>query len=83
MSSLCAGLLVLALLTAPNAQLADCASAADRFAAAARRALEAARNYESCVSSSATRSDCAAEMQALDDAHDAFTEAVADAKACQ
>ena len=87
MHSLSAGVIALALLAAPNTELADCGNAADRTTAAAAKVIGALRTYESCVSSSAKRDakedDCAAEMQALDDAHDNFADAVADAKTCQ
>jgi len=89
--NLAAGVIALALLAAPNTELADCGNAADRYTAAVTKVIGALRNYESCVSSSAKRDarrdakgdDCAAEMQALDDAHDNFADAVADAKTCQ
>jgi hypothetical protein len=83
LSSLLAGGVALALLTAPNANIADCGRAADGYAAAVAKVLGAARTYERCIMASAMRDDCAAEMQALDDAHDNFVDAVGDAKACQ
>ncbi len=87
MHNLSAGVIALALLAAPNTELADCGNAADRYTAAVTKVIGALRSYESCVSSSAERDarrdDCAAEMQALDDAHDNFADAVADAKTCQ
>jgi hypothetical protein len=81
--SLFAGVIVVALLAAPDAWRADCGNLADRHTAAVNRVLDAAQRYEKCVSSSAQRDDCAAEMQALDNAHDNFSDAVADAKSCQ
>jgi hypothetical protein len=45
--------------------------------------VDAMQNYAKCVSASDKRDDCAAEMQALDNAHDDFAEAVADARSCQ
>ncbi len=83
MSSLLAGGLVLALLTAPNANIADCGHAADGYAAAVAQVLGAARTYEKCIAASSMRDDCASEMQALDDAHDNFVDAMGDAKGCQ
>jgi hypothetical protein len=74
---------VLALLTAPNANIADCGRAADGYAAAVAKVLGAARTYGKCIAASAMRDDCAAEMQALDDAHDNFVDAVRDAKGCR
>ncbi len=87
MHNLSAGVIALALLAAPNTELADCGNAADRYTAAVTKVIDALRTYESCVASSAKRDarrdDCGAEMQALDDAHDNFADAVADAKTCQ
>ena len=83
MSSLLAGGVALALLTAPNANIADCGHAADGYTAALAQVLSAARTYEKCVAASAMRNNCAAEMQALDDAHDNFVDAVGNAKGCR
>jgi hypothetical protein len=83
LSSLLAGGIALALLTAPNASIADCGHAADSYAAAAAKVLDAVRTYGKCVAASAMRDDCAAEMQALDDAHDNFVEALGNAKGCR
>jgi len=80
---LSAGLIVLALLPAPNTERADCANLADRTRAAAAKVIDAIRTYERCVSSAGRGEDCEAEMQALDNAHDDFADAVADAKPCQ
>jgi len=73
----------LALLAAPNTERADCGNAADRYAAAVAQVGDVLRRYETCVAVSAKRDDCAAEMQALDNAHDNFADAIADAKTCQ
>ena len=81
--SLAAGLLSLALLTVPDTEKADCGNIADRYGVAVGRVIDAVRAYEKCVSSSDKRDDCAAQMQALDAAHDAFSDTVADAKTCQ
>ena len=81
--SLSAGLLALAVLTAPDVKKADCGNLADRYTAAAAKVVDALRSYEKCVSSGDTRNDCAAEMQALDTAHDDFADAVDDAKTCK
>jgi hypothetical protein len=80
--SLSGGVIALALLAAPDTQRADCGNAADRYTAAVARVLDALRQYEKCVAASARRDDCAAQMQTLDDAHDKFADAVADAKRC-
>lgn len=83
MSSLLAGGVALALLTAPNATIADCGHAANGYAAAVAKVLGAARSYEKCIAASSMRGDCAVEMQALDDAHDNFVDAVSTARGCQ
>lgn len=80
---LAAGLLAFALLTVPDTEKADCGNIADRYAVAVGRVIDAVRAYEKCVSSNDKRDDCAAQMQALDAAHDAFSDAVADAKTCR
>jgi hypothetical protein len=82
-NSLSAGLIALAVLTAPGVKKADCGSLADRHTVAAARVVDALRSYEKCVSSGDKRNDCAAEMQALDAAHDDFADAVDDLKACE
>jgi hypothetical protein len=81
--SLSTGLVVLALLAAPDADKAECGNLADRYSAAVSQVVDALRNYAKCVAASDKRDDCAAQIQALDDAHDDFADAVADAKACQ
>jgi hypothetical protein len=82
-NSLSAGLIALAVLTAPDVRKADCGNLADRHAAAAAKVIDALRSYEKCVSSGDRRNDCAAEMQALDSAHDDFADAVDDLKTCK
>ena len=81
--SLSTGLLALALLTAPGVDKADCGNLGDRYTAAAARVIDALRSYEKCVSSGDKHDDCAAEMQALDTAHDDFADAVDDLKTCK
>ncbi len=87
MHNLANTLFALALFTAPNTERADCGNLEDRYRAAVAQVVGALRGYESCVAEStksgAKRKDCATEMQALDDAHDAFAEAVADEKTCR
>jgi len=77
------GLVALALLTVPNADKIDCSNVADRYKAAVAQIVDALRSYATCVAASDKRDDCAAEMQALDDAHDDFADAVADSKSCR
>ena len=81
--TLSASLVALALLVAPNADKADCGAIGDRYTATVARVVDALQNYGKCVAASDKRDDCAAEMQALDDAHDDFADAIADAKACR
>jgi hypothetical protein len=89
--SLSVGAVLLALLVAPNTERADCGNAADRYDAAVAKVMGALHAYATCVSSNAKRrtkgatkgNDCTEEMQALDNAHDDFADAVADAKGCR
>ena len=83
MHTLSAGLVALALLVAPDADKADCGADANRYTAAVARVVDTLQSYAKCVAASDKRGDCAAEMQALDNAHDDFAEAVADAKSCR
>ena len=71
------------MLAAPTPDRADCGTVGERYAGAVAKVLEALRSYEKCVASSEKRADCAAEMQALDTAHDDFADVVDDAKDCQ
>lgn len=70
-------------MTAPDPDRADCSRVADRYTTAQTKVIEALRAYGRCVLASRERDDCAAEIQALDDAHDAFADAVADAEDCR
>jgi hypothetical protein len=81
--TLSAGLVALALLVAPDADKAYCGNVADRYTASLARVADAVQSYAKCVAASDKRDDCAAEMLALDNAHDDFAEAVADAKNCR
>ncbi len=83
MHNISAGLIALALLAAPEAEKVDCGTVADRYTAAVAEVVDALSNYAKCVSASSQRDDCATQMRVLDDAHDDFADAVADAKACQ
>ncbi len=83
MHSLSTSLVALALLVAPDVDKADCGNLADRYSAAVAEVVDALRGYAKCLAASDQRDDCAAQMQALDNAHDDFADAVADAKACQ
>lgn len=83
MHSLYASLVALALLSAPNANRTDCGNISQRYGAAVAKVVEALHVYEKCVSESGKRNDCAAEMQAVDTAHDDFVDLIDDAKDCQ
>lgn len=77
------GLVALVLLVAPDADKTDCGTVANRYTTAVARVVDTLQSYAKCVAASDKRDDCAAEMQALDNAHDDFAEAIADAKNCQ
>jgi hypothetical protein len=81
--SIHASLIALAVLAAPSPDRTDCSTVGARYAAAVAKVIETLHSYEKCVASSEKRTDCAAEMQALDSAHDDFADAVDDAKECQ
>ena len=83
MQSIHASLLALAVLAAPSPQRIDCSTIGARYTGAVAKVMEALRTYEKCVASSEKRTDCAAEIQALDTAHDDFADVVDDAKDCQ
>ncbi len=82
-SHLAASLVALALLSVPNVDRDDCSNVDGRYSTAVAKLASAVHAYEKCVVTSNQRDDCAAEIQALDDAHDDFADAVADAKDCQ
>jgi hypothetical protein len=81
--SLSVAVAALAVLAVPNAERIDCATTGDRYSAALAQVVEALRAYEKCVTASDKRNDCAAEMQALDNAHDDLADAIDDAKSCR
>src|SRR5216683_19833 len=60
-----AGLVVLALLVAPDADKTDCGTIANRYTAAVARVVDAVQDYVKCVAASDKRDDCAAELRAL------------------
>jgi len=73
----------LVVLAAPQPDNADCANAGGRYRAAVQAVAEAWKSYGKCVAESNEKNECAAEMQALDDAHDNFLDALDDAKDCK
>jgi hypothetical protein len=81
--SIHASLFALAVLAAPSPERLDCSTIGARYTGAVAKVMETLRTYEKCVASSEKRTDCAAEIQALDTAHDDFAEIVDDAKDCQ
>ena len=87
MHSVGAAALVLAVVTAPNLERADCANASERYNAGIESVLRALRAYESCIADAVGRKPngepCAAEMLALDNAHDDLTDLADDLKDCR
>ena len=83
MHSIYASFIAVVVLAAPTPERVDCSAIGTRYAAAVAKVTEALRTYEKCVASSEQRSDCADEMQALDNAHDDFVDIVDDAKECR
>jgi hypothetical protein len=82
--TLSASLVLLAVATTPNVDKdANCTNIGGRRTAAIAKVTDALQAYQKCVVSGDNNKDCADEMQALDDAHDDFADALADAKACQ
>jgi hypothetical protein len=61
----------------PGAGSEECRRAATDFDETVADVREAVRTYEKCVSASHGRNNCSAEIQALDDSHDDFEDAVA------
>lgn len=73
-----APVMALALFTAPSRDHIDCASATASYEAAVAKLRDAIGILKRCIERSRAGDKCAAEMQALDDLHDAFAEAVSD-----
>ena len=78
LSSAAASLLMLAVIVAPTADNPDCRTATKQYDDAVAKLKTALGDYENCVNNSRGRNDCAAEIKALDDAHDDFEEVVVD-----
>jgi hypothetical protein len=79
----CVAALMLAVVAAPNTDQADCGSSVEEYNKAVAGVVDALRSYGRCVAQSDRHDDCAAQMQALDDAHDNFADAVEDSKDCK
>ena len=76
-------LILIAAVVSPPTDTSDCNSAGQEYGKAVASATAALRKYEDCISASHGRSDCAAEIEALDNAHDDFADAVDEfKKAC-
>ena len=67
-----------AIVTPPQTEPTDCASATQPYKENVKAVMNALRKYEACVSGSNGRDKCAAEIQALDSAHDDFEDTVTD-----
>jgi len=78
LTSAAASLLMLTVIVAPTADNPDCRNATKQYDDAVAKLKTALHEYENCVDNSRGRNDCAAEIKAVDDAHDDFEEAVAD-----
>lgn len=73
----------LAVVSPPNTDPDDCAAATEHYKPTVEAVMSALHKYESCVSASNGRDHCGTEIQALDNAHDDFDDAVSDIeKAC-
>ena len=70
----------LALVSPPGTGVVNCANANDTFQTAMAKVVEALHAYEQCIAASKGKDKCAAEIQALDDAHDNLEDAVDDYK---
>ena len=67
-----------AVVSPPQTEPTDCASATQQYKENVEAVLAALHKYEACISGSNGRDKCAAEMQALDSAHDDFEDTVTD-----
>lgn len=68
----------LAVVTPPQTEPSDCAGATEHYKQTVEAVTGALKKYEACVSGSNAKDRCAAEIQALDDAHDDFEDTVAE-----
>jgi hypothetical protein len=72
------------LLIAPSPDALDCANAMSAYNAALAKLRSALGTYQRCIEESNGRDKCAGEIQALDQAHDNFEDALADyTSSCQ
>ena len=69
---------MLALLAPPTRYQVDCSSATAGYEGAVTKLRAAVGTYQRCIEESRGRDKCAAEVQALDQAHDNFEDALAD-----
>jgi hypothetical protein len=70
--------IVLALVTVPNPDRLDCASAKANYEIAVKQLHDALSAYQHCIEASRARDKCASEMEALGDLHEEFEDAVSD-----
>jgi hypothetical protein len=74
---------VLAVASPPQTEPSDCAGATAHYKETLEAVTVVLHKYEACLSASNGHDHCAAEIQALDNAHDDFDDAVSDSeKAC-
>jgi hypothetical protein len=74
---------VLAVASPPQTEPSDCAGATEHYKQTLEAVMASLHKYEACLSASNAHDHCAAEIQALDNAHDDFDDAVSDSeKAC-
>lgn len=70
--------IVFALTTVPNPNSLDCASATANYEVAVKKVRDALSAYQHCIEASRARDKCASEMEALNDLHEEFEDAVTD-----
>jgi hypothetical protein len=73
-----ASLIALAVIVVPTADDSDCRNVTKQYDEAVTKLTATLHDYENCVNNSHGRNGCAAEIKAVDDAHDDFEEAVED-----
>jgi hypothetical protein len=71
-------LAVLAVAAPPQTEPSDCASATEHHKETVEAVTSAAQKYQACVAASNAHDHCAAEMQALDSAHDDFDDTISE-----
>ena len=69
---------VVAVASPPQTEPTDCAGATEHYKETVEAVTAALHKYEACVSGSNAHDHCAAEMQAVDSAHDDFDDTITD-----